>query len=83
MLVTAHRRVIFFSATGSLGDADRAVNLANKAVVAANEGKVKARELGSAARVPAARYALIGLLVGIGAALGFLVPPRSRVMAAR
>src|SRR5690242_16404946 len=43
VLVTAHRRVISFSATGSLRDADRAVTLANRAVIAANEGKVKAR----------------------------------------
>lgn len=79
VLVTAHGRAISFSATGSLGDADRAVTLANRAVIAANEGKVKARVYGSAGRQPLGRYALIGLLAGLGAALGFLVPPKWRM----
>ncbi len=82
VLVVAHGgRGIFFSATGSLGDADRAVTLANRAVIAANEGKVKAKVYGTAARRPTVRYGLPGLLAGLGAALGFLVPPRWRVTA--
>jgi hypothetical protein len=82
VLVVAHgAHHIEFSATGSLGDADRAVTLANRAVILANEGKVKARVYGAAIRQPGGRYALIGLLAGLGAALGFLVPPRWRVTA--
>ena len=74
-------RSIDFSASGSLGDAGRALNLANRAVIAANEGKVKARVYGTAARRPTVRYGLLGLLAGLGAALGFLVPPKWRVIA--
>jgi hypothetical protein len=81
VLVVAHGRSITFSATGSLGAADRAVSLANRAVIAANNGKVKARLYGTAS--PAGgRYTLMGLLAGLSAALGFLVPSRSRVTAA-
>jgi hypothetical protein len=81
VLVEAHRRTISFSARGSLDDADRAVNLANRAVIAANDGKVKARVSGSAVPTPLGIDVLFGVLAGLSAALGFLVPPRSRVTA--
>jgi len=72
-----------FSATGSLGSADTAVNLAARDVIAANDGKVKRSFISNPARTPAlAFYGLIGLLVGLGMALAFLlfrVFRRSRV----
>jgi len=77
--VDAYKGSLSFSATGSPDDAYRAVNLANKAVIVANNGKIKARIFGTTPRVPSGRYALIGLLAGIGAAIGFLVPPKRRV----
>jgi hypothetical protein len=83
LVVADGGRSISFSARGSLGDADRAVTLANRAVIAANDGKVKARVYGSAVRVPTGRYGLLGFLAGLGAGLGFLMPPRSRVTGAR
>ncbi|HEX9035000.1 MAG TPA: hypothetical protein VF834_24425 [Streptosporangiaceae bacterium] len=80
VLITSHGRIISFSATGSLGDADRAVALANQAVVAANNGKVKAILRGLPAPLyQTSRYALTGLLAGLVPALGFLVPRRRRV----
>jgi hypothetical protein len=72
-------RSISFSATGSLGDADKAVDRANRAVIAANNGKIKTMVHGMSVRVPSGRYALLCLLAGLSAALGFLVPPRSRL----
>ena len=83
VLVVAGRRSISFSATGSLGDANRAVALANRAVIAANNGKIKTILHGTSVRVPSGRYVLLCLLAGLSAALGFLVPPRSRVTAVR
>jgi len=64
-------RCIDFSAIGSLGDAVRAVTLANRAVIAANDGKVKTWFHGRTVRRPTVKYALRGLLAGLGAALGF------------
>jgi hypothetical protein len=81
VFVDAHGRAIDFSATGSLGDAGKAVTLANRAVVAANDGKVKTWFHGLTERAPTVKYALLGLLAGVGAALGFLVPPKWRVTA--
>ena len=80
VLVTSHGRQISFSSTGSLGHADRAVEMANRAVLAANNGRIKA----VLRYLPARLYktssdALIGLLAGLGTALGFLVPFRWRM----
>ncbi len=80
--VDSAARSISFSATGSLGDADRAVTLANRAVIAANNGKVQTTLPDMPVRAPSGRYALLCLLAGLSAALGFLVPPKSRVTAA-
>ena len=74
-------RSIDFSASGSLGDAGRALNLANRAVIEANDGKVKMWLDDLTTRRPTVRYGLFGLLAGLGAALGFLVPPKWRVIA--
>jgi hypothetical protein len=84
------KRHIGFSAFGSLGDAERAVHLAVREAIAANDGKVE-QTWGGALRVPRSGhnltghsltgYVLFGLLAGLSAALGFLVPPRSRVTA--
>lgn len=79
--VGAHGRVIDFSATGSLGEAGRAVTLANRAVIEANDGKVKAWFHGLTGRRPTVKYTLLGFLAGLGAALGFLVPPKWRITA--
>lgn len=73
-------RLIEFSATGSLRATERAVNLAIREVIAANNGKVKRRMFhGMTLQLPLSGYGLKGLLAGLGTALGFLVPPRSRV----
>jgi hypothetical protein len=74
-------RHVSFSATGSLARADRAVNLANKEVIAANDGKVKSMFYGLAAPFSPVGDGLKGFLAGLGAALGFLLPPRSRLRA--
>ena len=76
--VVAFGRNIDFSATGSLGSADRAVNLAARKVIAANGGKVRTSFIGNPGRLIPASYLLSGLLAGLGTALGFLVPPRAR-----
>jgi len=82
VFIVAHGgRFIDFSATGSLGDAVRVVTLANRAVMAANDGTVKTWFHGRTVRRPTVKYALLGLLAGLGAALGFLVPPKWRVTA--
>jgi hypothetical protein len=81
VLIVAHGGRFYFSATGSLGDAVTAVTLANRAVIAANDGKVKTWFHGRTVRGPTVKYALLGLLAGLGAALGFLVPPKWRVTA--
>ena len=39
------------------------------------------RRAGASGRLPMGGYVLFGLLAGLSAALGFLVPPRSRVTA--
>jgi hypothetical protein len=80
------RRHIGFDATGSLGSTERAVHLAIREVIAVNDGKVDRTWPGEILRLPPRRYGLsgyglIGLLAGISAALGFLVPPRSRLTA--
>jgi hypothetical protein len=80
------KRHIGFYATGSLGSTERAVHLAIREVIAANDGKVERAWLGEILRLPPRRYGLsgygiIGLLAGISAALGFLLPPRSRLAA--
>ena len=72
-------RSIYFSATGSLVDADKAVYLANRAVIAANNGKVQTWMPNMPGRVPSGKYAPLCLLAELSAALGFLVPPRSRL----
>jgi len=72
--------VVEFSAIGSLASAERAVNLAARDVIAANDGKVKTRFISNPGQIPQpAFYALIGLLAGVGIALGFVVPPKSRL----
>ena len=84
VLVIAHgARHIEFSATGSLGVTNRAMTLAKKAVIAANDGKVKTWFPDLTVRRPTVRYTLLGLLAGLGTALGFLVPPLSRGTANR
>ncbi len=78
---------IDFSATGSsLGGSDwaaiRAEGQAIRDVIAANNGKVEGVQGGApAGRFYPLDYALDGLLAGVGTALGFLVPPKSRVAA--
>jgi hypothetical protein len=82
------KRHIGFFATGSLGSTERAVHLAVKEVIAANDGKVESTWPGEIFRLPPRRYGLsgyvlFGLLAGLSAALGFLVPPRSSLTATR
>ena len=80
--VVAFRGDVDFSATGNLGSADRAVNLAARKVISANDGKIKRNLVSNPGQTIPASYLVRGLLAGLGAALGFLVPPRSRVTAA-
>jgi hypothetical protein len=81
VLVTSHReRIISFSATGGLSAANSAIGRANRAVIAANNGKYKLL-LGNAARsTHLARYGLRGTLIGVTLAAGiiFLVPPATK-----
>jgi hypothetical protein len=55
------------------------VTLANRAVIAANDGKVKTWLHGRTVRRPTVKYGLLGLLAGLGAGLGIVVPPKRRV----
>jgi hypothetical protein len=78
------KRHIGFDATGSLGSTEMAVHLAIREVIAANDGKVERTWPGEIFRLPPRRYGLsgyvlLGLVAGLSAALGFLVPPRSRL----
>ncbi|MGN6681846.1 MAG: hypothetical protein ACTHKL_29130 [Streptosporangiaceae bacterium] len=75
---------IDFSATGSsLGGSDRAAiraeSQAIREVIAANNGKVEGVLPSLAGRFYPLDYALDGLLAGVGIALGFCLPPRSRL----
>ncbi len=79
--VVAFRGGVDFSASGSLGSADRAVSLAARKVIAANNGQVKRSFISNPGRLLPTSYLLRGLLAGLGTALGLLVPPRSRVVA--
>lgn len=80
--IDAYRRSIGFSATGTLSGADRAVGAAIRQVIALNDGKYKRTEPGLAMRQQnEGVYGLFGFLAGLGTALGFLMPPRSRVTA--
>ncbi len=74
--VVAFRGGIDFSATGNLGSADRAVNMAARKVILANDGKVKRSLISNPGQEIPASYLVRGLLAGLGTALGFLVPPR-------
>jgi hypothetical protein len=79
------KRHIDFSDTGSLRSTERAVHLAIREVIAANDGKGETWDP-VVWRVPRSGhglvgYGLTGLLAGLGAAIGFLVPPKSRVTA--
>ena len=77
---------ISIEATGSIEGAEHAVREAYGAVVAANDGQFQflpyyahfADPVGLAGGEPLHR-GMDGMLAGIGAALGFLFPPRSRV----
>ncbi len=80
-VVAYFARHIDFSATGSLASAERAVNQASKKIIAANDGKVKRMSPGYAVQLGLAGYGLKGLLAGLGTALGFLMPSRSRMRA--
>ena len=80
-VVAYGERNIGFSTTDSISSADRAVNLAYKELVAANDGKIKRVFYGLAAPLGPDADGLKGLLAGLGTALGFLVPPRSRTRA--
>jgi len=78
------KRHIGFDATGSLSTTEQAVDLAIREVIAANDGKVERTWPGEIFRLPPRHYGLsgyvlLGLLAGLSAALGFLVPPRSRM----
>ena len=81
MRVDAYRRSISFSATGSVRSAWRAVNQATREVIALNHGKVGHPEGGFAVRQSLFGYGMFGFLAGLGTALGFLMPPRSRATA--
>jgi hypothetical protein len=71
-------RCIYVSAPS---DAQEAFSLAYREVVAANNGKgtPMISFLATPLPTPTTRYGLFGLLAGLSAALGFLVPPRSRL----
>src|SRR5262245_16882897 len=71
-------RSISFSATGSLDDAGKALDQGNKAVIAANNGKFQTWLPDMTLPAPSGRYILLCLIAEMSAALGFLVPPRSR-----
>jgi hypothetical protein len=75
------QRIISFSATGSIRSTDRAVNLASKEVIAANDGKIQRGMISNPGQVPPDIDGLKGFLVGLVAALIFLVPPWQRIAA--
>jgi hypothetical protein len=87
--VVAHGdRVLELSANGSLSDAQKAAGLRPVSLryavnmVLLGVGRMpKVIWHGTAGRLPLGGYVLFGLLAGLSAALGFLVPPTSRATA--
>jgi hypothetical protein len=84
--VYAMKNFVWAGATGSLDGTADAVGAAVREVIANNHGKVKAvmRSFGLPQRRPLGNlvhYGLLGLLAGLSAAFGFLVPSSSRVTA--
>ena len=87
--VVAHGdRVLELSANGSLSDAKKAAGLRPVSLryavnmVLLGVGRMpKVIWHGTAGRLPLGGYVLVGLLAGLSAALGFLVPPTSRATA--
>jgi hypothetical protein len=85
--VRADGQEVNIEATGTILGADHAMRVAYKEVVAANDRKFRflpyyahfADQLELTWGDPVHR-GLVGLLAGISAALGFLVPPRSRLV---
>ena len=78
--VEVHRPFVNAGPPLCWGDTARifALTLATTSFIRADDGKFKVIFHGTAGRLP---YGLFGLLAGLSAALGFLVPPRSRVTA--
>lgn len=73
---------IFFSATGSLNDADKAVSQAIRAAISANNGKFATIVNGASYRLSAIRSGVLGLTAGIVTALiSLLVAPQRRRLA--
>jgi hypothetical protein len=74
---------IGFFAAGNLGNAETAVHLAVREVIAANDGEAERTWDALVFRRPPARNGLSGdglkgFLAGLGIALGSFIPPRSR-----
>ena len=75
---------IYISATGTIADAASAVDRATREVIAAYHGKIRtvlssaAHALGRPLGNPV-HFGLLGLLAGLSAALGFFIPPASRL----
>jgi hypothetical protein len=71
---------VYISATGSIPGADRAVRSAARDLIAPSTSAGPSTSRGCPPRLPWAMRSLWldRLLAGLGAALGFLVPPRAR-----
>ena len=82
-VLAAGGRVVTVSASGSLMGSANAVGAATRELIGYAGGKVMT--IGSAGHAlmrplgNAVHYGAVGLLAGIGAGLGFVVPPRRRV----
>jgi hypothetical protein len=79
------RRFITVTATGSPGNVWRAVSAVAREVSQNADGRVMAMtghlETTQSPLGNPVHYGLVGLLAGLSAALGFVVPPKSRVTA--
>jgi hypothetical protein len=87
-VTAAGSRSIYVSANGSLTGSANAVGAAVRELIGHADGRVSYMGTGGHALVRTSlgnpvHYGAVGLLAGLGAALGFLVPPRSRVTAVR
>jgi hypothetical protein len=83
-VIPAGSRTIYVSVNGSLNGSAKAYGAAVRELLGHAQGKVDAMgRVGHALiRTPLGNrvhYGLVGLLAGLSAALGFLIPPRSRL----
>ena len=85
-VIAAGDRTIYVSANGSLAGSANAVGAAVRELIGHADGRVSFLGTGGHALIRTAlgnpvHYGVVGLLAGLGVALGFLVPPRSRMTA--